>query len=441
MTMVILFLVTSVSLAGYAQGYRIDWTAKRISKTGGFFIKAPAGSTVTVDLVIVKKVNVLGTGILVPNLLPREYQIAITKNGYWDWTKRLKIEAGLTTEIRNVVLIQKEPLREPLSRGVTAFFIAPGGTSIAIEKSDGLWLFDAKKKDETRLAAKPFRVVSWSPDAKKLLLEEPVEKYTVYQIETGIVVPLPRAIEKPKWHPKEMNKIAFVERESRNFFIYDLSTQTSELHIPSVDSFDVTGSEVLFIDRNTKTLFKEDTAGGQRDQLTFSPLEEETTTGMKFFIYGTRVFLLTQAGELLLFDSSAGTLVRQAEHVTDAVFSSLGKSLFYTTSNEIWVTYLEDILIQPFRYKNQRDLITRLSEPIEEAAWYTKDNEHIIFRVGRKVEITELDGRDGRNTVNFIEFTNVHESTTNSTNLMAYNEKDDRLYFLDEGTLYRAKIK
>lgn len=443
---VLLFVTSTATLGGYAQGYRIDWEHTRITKTGGFFIKAPAGSTVTIDEKPLKKVNILGTGILISNLLPREYRISVSKNGYEEWEKLLEVKAGLTTEIRNMILVRKDPIREEVSSGVVQFLMAPNKKHIVIKKQDGLWLFDTDKNGEARLTAKTFEIQGWSPDSKKLLLQEHIGTYVVYRIETGIVLPLPRNIEEPRWHAKDMNAVTFIERGGRDLVMYDLENQISRPLVPTVASYGFVDSEIVFIDERTKTMVRSSIEGGDPRQLTFTPFKDEhIAKGISFYVYGDHVFLLTSAEELIRFERETATLEHEASNVTNVTFSSLGKSLLYTTTNEMWVRYLEDVLVQPFRYKDQKELVTRLSEPIQESYWYTKDNEHIIFRLGNVVKITELDARDRRNAVDFVSLTNTYQSAETNTNnyksLMAYNEKDDKLYFLDGNVLYRVKIK
>lgn len=435
---VFLFFVTTIALTGYAQGYRIDIEHKRITKTGGFFIKAPAGSEITIDEKKTKKVNILGGGVLLSNLLPGKYNVKIRKPAYEVWSKRLPIDPGLTTEIRNILLVRKDPPKEPFTRDVIRFLSSPDQKQIALEKNEGIWLLRLDKKEEILLTKRQFTIVSWSPDSKRLLLEDTPRKYSGYHIENGIVLPLPGGIQEPRWHPQDSNKIMFIENRTRDLFAYDLEHQRRTLISKNVGSYGFVNSDILILDTETKTLSRLNSEGENRVQLTFDPLDtDETTMGMRFFSFGNHVFLLDKDGYLLRFDGSSDSLVPVANGVMNVEFSSLGKSLLYTKPNELWVLYLEDILVQPFRYKNQQDLIARFSEPIDESRWYTKDNEHIIFRLGKIIRITELDGRDTRNTVEFARLTN----NTDNKDVITYNEKDGRLYFLDGEILYGKKIR
>ena len=91
--MLVLFVMTTTTLIAYSQGYRFDWKNKKITQTGGFFIEASPGALITVDEKEVKRVNILGSGVFIANLLPQEYMVRVHKPGFWEWEKTLSIES------------------------------------------------------------------------------------------------------------------------------------------------------------------------------------------------------------------------------------------------------------------------------------------------------------------------------------------------------------
>src|SRR3989338_5219496 len=205
----ILFAVTTTALIVYSQGYRLDWEHKKITKTGGFFIKAPPRALITINEKTVKKVNLLGSGVFIPNFLPREYTVRAYKPGFWEWEKTLFIEPGRTTEARSILLVQKVPRQDILSDGVEDFLPAPDQRNIAIKKSGGLWMLDTENKKEVLLTAQLFRLISWSPDSQYLLLEEPSGRNILFHVKNGIVIPLPGTAENFQWLTNESSKSSF----------------------------------------------------------------------------------------------------------------------------------------------------------------------------------------------------------------------------------------
>jgi hypothetical protein len=127
--------------------------------------------------------------------------------------------------------------------------------------------------------------------------------------------------------------------------------------------------------------------------------------------------------------------------VKNASISPDSKKLLYYNETEIWVKYLEKILIQPYHEAGEKELITRFSEKISSAIWYPEDNEHIIFIVGNTIKITELDGRDQRNTYDFLATRNAFIPSSWSNPQLYYNTEKELLYFISDDKLYSAQIK
>ena len=79
--------------------------------------------------------------------------------------------------------------------------------------------------------------------------------------------------------------------------------------------------------------------------------------------------------------------------------------LVWWTENEIWVMWLNDTNYQPFYKKGDKELITRLSISIQNAAWF-RDEDHIILEFERfdtknrpylAYKVVEIDKRGGVN--------------------------------------------
>jgi hypothetical protein len=88
-----LFLIFGPILIFYSLGYRFDFEKKRITKTGGIFIKAlPKEVEISIDGKIKEKVDPLWGSLLIENLLPKKYKIRVEKEGYFPWEKELEVE-------------------------------------------------------------------------------------------------------------------------------------------------------------------------------------------------------------------------------------------------------------------------------------------------------------------------------------------------------------
>ncbi|MDD5590249.1 MAG: PEGA domain-containing protein [Candidatus Portnoybacteria bacterium] len=103
--LVLVFALAAPLTILYATGYSYDWENKRLLKTGAFYFRT-----------IPKKTEVSINGIksdtapgLIERLLPGEYEIEISKEGYQPWKKKLEINSQLVTEARDVFLVPEKP--------------------------------------------------------------------------------------------------------------------------------------------------------------------------------------------------------------------------------------------------------------------------------------------------------------------------------------------
>ncbi len=92
-----------------------------------------------------------------------------------------------------------------------------------------------------------------------------------------------------------------------------------------------------------------------------------------------------------------GETERLAYLVAGFVVSSDGKKITWWNENELWVMWVSDTDYQPYHKAGDKDLITKFSVKIKNAAWF-RDNDHIVVdSAGYKV--LEIDKRGGLNVV------------------------------------------
>lgn len=104
-SLIVFFLAATPLVLAYSLGYSYDWQNKKITQTGGFYLKSyPSG----VKIFLNDKAN-NKTPRLISRLVPRDYRINISKDGFHSWEKQLSINAQAVTEARNILLIPKNP--------------------------------------------------------------------------------------------------------------------------------------------------------------------------------------------------------------------------------------------------------------------------------------------------------------------------------------------
>jgi len=210
-------------------------------------------------------------------------------------------------------------------------------------------------------------------------------------------------------------------------------------NILMADSYTFNGDKIFYLQPSDYILYKADINGANKEQISLNSLPADI---YKIGVSPSQnfIFALAKSNRLYLFNPEEKIFNLLEIGVKNAEFSLDNKKLLYYTDSELKVIYLEKILIQPYKKAGEKELITRFAEKIKSAIWYPEDNEHIIFVVGNTIKITELDGRDKRNTVDLLNAENFNPDTWDNPQII-YNVKKELLYFIDNNKLYSAQIK
>lgn len=185
-------------------------------------------------------------------------------------------------------------------------------------------------------------------------------------------------------------------------------------------TFQMDGKDTYFLDK-MGGLFKN---GEKISEIPF-PVKPETE--YKLNIFSPYIFL-TEDKNLYLFNPELNSFEKFFENVKSLKISPNYQKLVYFSDWEIWVLFLRDKLEEPTKKAGEKLLITRLSEKIKDVFWLESD--YLIFSVGDKVKISEIDDRDKINTVDFTEFKNPR---------IYWNQTDRKLYVLSEGNLFASE--
>ena len=102
LTVTLFFILLAPIILLYAWGYSFDWQSKKPVLTGGIYLKSiPKKAEVYINNEPQKE----ATPTFIERLLPKEYQIRVTKEGFHSWEKTLKVESKIVTEAKNILLI------------------------------------------------------------------------------------------------------------------------------------------------------------------------------------------------------------------------------------------------------------------------------------------------------------------------------------------------
>ena len=150
----IIFILTASAVVFYSQGYRFDFQEKRIVQTGAFYFKTmPRTSEIFINGKLEKETSLLTGSALIDNLLPKTYEIRIEKEGYHSWQKNLEIKEKQVTEVKNIILFQKDQEFELLGQNINNFWTTKEEI-ITLEPKNETWelkLLEFKKNIKSHL--------------------------------------------------------------------------------------------------------------------------------------------------------------------------------------------------------------------------------------------------------------------------------------------------
>lgn len=214
------------------------------------------------------------------------------------------------------------------------------------------------------------------------------------------------------------------------------STATTTL---KTDSYFLSGDYIFYLNPKDYMIYRSNLDGTGVQQFALSPLPPDS---YKISVSQNQKYISVlgiENHELYLFTPENRIFEKVSNDVNGAKFSFDSKKVLYHTASEIWVIYLEKIQIQPYKKAGEKELITRFADKILSAIWYPEDNEHIIFIVGGTIKITEVDGRDRRNTVDFLKLKAFRDDP--DFQQMYYDLGKELFYFINDNKLYSAPVK
>ncbi len=102
------FVLVAPILIAIAYGYRFDFVKGRVVETGGIFVKSNTPRlSIFLNNEFVKETSFLPGGALLPEMKLGTYLLRIEKEGYHPWSKTVKVDPSIVTELRNIVLVPR----------------------------------------------------------------------------------------------------------------------------------------------------------------------------------------------------------------------------------------------------------------------------------------------------------------------------------------------
>ncbi len=456
-----LFFIIAPILVFYAMGYRYDFKNKIFRQIGMIILESKPDSA---DIYINNDYN-SKTPFRIKNLLPNEYSVKISKDGFNSWEKILNVESKKVTWASNIVLFYKEPETKDLSDiKFNNSSISPNYKKIIASSNDqenyGLWLFDLdtgqskniypgsnsdlispiSENDYRNLEYSNFK---WSPNSKKLILSIKNKKS-----ENTLILDTDENI-KPIYLNDTYDLITQDVQWKSNEEIY-LLDNTGNIHQIELNlkyppkiilnqavifQFNKENNEIIYISREENGFQLISYVDNAKNNILNLPKDENFEIGMG--MYNNLALLLKNKKELLLIDTITKEPRVIGNNINTFNWSKSKNKLLYLGKNELWFYALKKETTDQSTYLaynfNESNLLTRYSTEIKNATWYSNE-EYIALLLEDKMKILELDGREKRNSQEY------NNNLLNKDYSIGFDKKGENIYLINKNNILQ-KVK
>lgn len=381
--------ITGPILVLYAQGYRYNFNKHKIEQTGVMFIKSyPRSATIKInDQLIPKK-----TPTEIPNLLPSNYRVVITKPGYTTWQKELTVKPQRTTFIEDVTLFRTEPKISEIIKG-EIMQTACSNNKLAVIGSSTLSIVDVNRNktiDQTQLETES-EIISWSHNNLNLLLKNQLGYY-IYSPESKIkkqVLFNKKPLENVFW--ENYSDTIVYGKYKNQLFKYNFSNNQSDLYDKNYNWQTIQPLNDVFIGihRDKEKMFLSVVEGKNVKDLMTIPTDES----YEINLLGNNYILLINKNlnVAYMIDPKNSDNPLQAYVTNIKKYSWLNDSLLYWNDHEINVYHVPS---------KTKQTIERTSEKINHVSWHN-GLVSIFAIINGQLKIFEFDNRDKRNVLNY----------------------------------------
>ncbi len=438
------FITLAPAISFYAAGYDFNFQNGHVRRTGILIIETEPKDA-TVNLGNKKKYNwlydffygdgELKTPLKLRNLLPDEYEIILTKDGFFNYQKKIKLNSGQTLFLDDVLLFKKSAPKLVVVKNIETAKISHDQKKIAVISNNSLVIINMDdgqiKEFPLNIFYSPYKApeISWAPSDKKVLLA--YGNYPIYNIENGRQeVEAQRyfsgAITQVRWDFFSDNKIYVQHNKIIHQFNLAQKKATLLMNKKIANDFLVKDSNLFIITQDNKgdTV---DIYNHQNGELIKS-ISVPSSSQYEFIHFDQKLIYLQDKVHNILYIINPWSFLPIQDVINNVrEFSVNGDQILYWNDFEIWSYNINNKI---------QILVTRISEKIDQALWHSSGR-HIIYNTKNGFNVIELENNSYLSLTKILDWQN--------TSLPAMNANNEFIYFtspLKNGQgVYRLKIK
>jgi hypothetical protein len=416
----VFFLIAAPLVVFYVGGIRYNFGDNAYDKTGILSVETdPRKATVTLD-----EQRSETAPIDFRFLDPKEYLVTITKDGYFDWSKRLEIKPGKATiaaGFLNKIYLLKKSAPEVISDQVIDYYLDDSVLVYLTPTSVNIINPGNQAQPQSIKLAPQFNKLQASAQGSYLLLINDQQIMLLDVASVRLVDVTALLAKTTNWQITDNGTVLALRQGT--LVSIDPATKQEVPLLPQVKSFTTLGTNLYYTQ-----------ATGQRIILAVTPLATAAEALPQILNESVPVdvangqLLITAQKDVVIWAINALFKVNTqldviAEGVTEVYFDAPSGTLVYSTASELsWYEFLA----------NKPHLITRNTQAITSPQLATSIG-YAFYMQNNSVQAMELDDRDHQN--NYL----LAPVTTGSS--LRLDKKAENLYFLEGQTLKSLRIR
>jgi len=398
-----LFFILTPLLIFYALGFRYNTDYNKFQKTGALYIRSnPSNATIEID----GKAKSFITPDKILSLLPGEYNLKISKSGYYDWTKKLEVKSYQTTFAEDIYLFSSTQSIDSLAEGgITNFSTSPNRKVFVYvslkNNSHEIYIYynSSQKSEYLGKVDNLNQFNSWSFDQTKIIFTTDDQEYGYIDLQKSNAVHFLSEIininfEKIYWDDGNSNILWGLS--NHKLYKINLLEGTYEL----IDSPEIlailpesSGHYFIYQKESDESLYL-----ALAKYKKFSDLSEISALpynkNYQINKYGDWLFIYNPDQKFLYFlNFNNNTLITYNILKSVNGFSPRSGKLLYWSDFEYGIFDLTT---------KENKLIERLSDEIYYVFWHP-EADYLFVETKNQLKIIELDNRDGKNMYYILE--------------------------------------
>ncbi len=409
---VIIFLITAPIIVLYTSGYRYNLNKGRIQKTGILIISSiPKKADIYLNG---KKVENKSTPAEIKNVLPGDYEIVLSKDGYHSWQKKLPVYENFTTFAEKINLWKIASSTQLSNSIIETWQASSDDNKIAFKDSSGLiGILDVNDNTfstiDTIPAGSILKLLIWSNNNKKILIQYvdgSINHLLVYDLNSNKTQAIENInYDNIKW--SKDNDYIIYGKNNLGLWQIDISNNSNRLIVNEAVVNDYYVENNYLYGLSDKFVYRKNIND-----------KNSITENIKEINCPSCNFTPNNSNRIILQDSNQNLFIIDPNGQTQPISAKAkgidwlnSDTIMYYNDFEIWIYNLKD---------NVPKLITRFGQPISQAVWQPQGR-HIIFASDNKIKIIELDDRELRNIIDLADNVNIK--------FLEINRKGNNLFF------------